>query len=94
MQFPILLQRSSIFTKLIILHRHDDKIYHCGVEVTLNHIRNFYCIVKSIKAAKSILKKCFVCNVIQKKAAIPEETPTFPPFRTQFSYCFEIVGLN
>ena len=30
-RFPALLQRSSNFTKLIILHHHD-KVYHCGVE--------------------------------------------------------------
>ena len=40
MQFFILLQRSSNFTKLITLHHHD-KVYHCGIEATLNHIRNF-----------------------------------------------------
>ena len=44
-RFPALLQRSSKFTKLIILHHHD-KVYHCGVEAKLNHIRNFYWIVK------------------------------------------------
>ena len=41
MRYPILLQIWSNFTKLIILHHHD-KVYHCGVEATLNHIRNFY----------------------------------------------------
>ena len=30
-RFPALLQRSSNFTKLIILHHHD-KVCHCGVE--------------------------------------------------------------
>ena len=34
MRFPILLQRLSNFTKLIILHHHD-KVYHCGVELKL-----------------------------------------------------------
>ena len=41
-----------------------------------------------------ILRKCFICNVIQKKAAISEDTPTLPPFRIKFSYCFENVGLD
>ena len=45
MRYPILLQIWSNFTKLIILHHHD-KLYHCGVEATLNHIRNFYWISK------------------------------------------------
>ena len=31
---------------------------------------------------------------MQKEAAIPEVTPTLPPFRIQFSYCFENVGLD
>ena len=41
-----------------------------------------------------MLRKCFICNVIQKKAALPEDTPALPPFRIQFSYCFENVGLD
>ena len=61
------------------------------VEATLNHIRTFYWIAKGRKTVKSILKTFFIFNVIQKKAAIPEDTPTLPPFRIQFSYCFENV---
>ena len=41
-----------------------------------------------------MLRKFFICNVIQKKAAIPENTPALPPFRIQFSSCFENVGLD
>ena len=92
-RFPILLQRSSNFTKLIILHHHD-KVYHYGVQATLNHIRNFYWIAKARKTVGSILRKCFICNVIQKKAVIPEDKPTLPPFRIHFSYCFENVALD
>ena len=88
--FPTLLQRSSNFTML----RHHNKVYHCGVAATLNHIRNFYWIVKGRKTARLVLRKCLICNVIQKKVAIPEDTPAFPPFRIQFSYCFENVGLD
>ena len=92
-RFPALLQRSSNFTKLIILHNDNhDKVYHCGVEATLNHIRNFCWTVKGRKTVRSMLRKCFICNVIQKKVAIPEDTPALPPFRIQFSYCFENVG--
>ena len=78
---------------MIILHHHD-KVYYCGVEATLNHIRNFYWIVKGRKIVRSILRKCFICNLIQKKVAIPEDTPALPPFRIQISYCFENVGLD
>ena len=41
-----------------------------------------------------MLRKCFICNIIQKKTAIPEDTPVLPPFRIQFSYCFKNVGLD
>ena len=41
-----------------------------------------------------ILQKYFIYNVIQKKVAISEHTPALPPFRIQFSYCFENVGLD
>ena len=69
-RFPILLQRPSNFTKLIILHHHD-KVYHCRVDATSNYIRNFYWIVKGRKTVKLILRKRFICNFIQKKVAFP-----------------------
>ena len=92
-RFPALLQRSSNVIKLIILNYHD-KVYHCRDEAKLNHIRSFYWIVKGRKTVRSMLRKCFICNVIQKKVAIWEDTPALPPFRIQFSYCFENVGLD
>lgn len=36
-----------------------------------------------------ILQKYFICNVIQKKVAFSENTPTLLPFTIQFSCCFE-----
>ena len=90
-RFRALLQRSSNFTKLIFLHHHD-KVYHCGI---LNHIRNFYWVVKGRKTVRSLLwRKCFFCNLIQKKVAISKDTLALPSFRIQFSYCFENVGLD
>ena len=65
-RFPALLQRSPNFTKLIILHNHD-KVYHCGVEATLNNIRNFYWIVKGRKTVRSMLRKCFIYAVLFKR---------------------------
>ena len=59
----------------------------------LNHITNFYWIIKGRKTVRSMLQKCFICNVSQEKVAILEDTPTLPPFRIQFS-CFENVGLD
>ena len=47
-----------------------------------------------MSTVKLTLRKCLICNVIQKKAAIPEDRPTLPTFRIQFSYCFEDVGLD
>ena len=65
-RFPALLQRSSNFTKLIILHHHD-KVYHCGVEATLNHIRNFHWIVIGRKTVISMLRSLFRKYVVQNK---------------------------
>ena len=88
MRFPILLQRSLNWSKYIILH-HD-----CVVEATLNHIRNFYWIVKGKKRLNRYYKNVFMCKAIQKKAAIPKDTPTLPPVRIQFNYCYENVDLE
>ena len=43
---------------------------------------------------RSVLRKCFFCNLIQKKVAIPENTPALSSFRIQFSHCFEHLGLD
>ena len=75
---------------MIILH-HQDKVYHCGI---LNHIRNIYWIVKGRKTVRFLLRKCFICKLIQKKVVISEDTLALPTFRIKFSYCFESVGLD
>ena len=93
MRYPILLRNSSYFTKLIILHFHQE-IYHCGVESTLNRIRNFYWIIKGRQTVKIILRNCVICKIIQKKPPLKEETPALPLFRVKLNYCFENVGLD
>ena len=70
MRFPILLQRSSNFTKLIILHYHD-KVYHCGVEATLKPYQNFLLDCQRQKNGKINIKKKFYMQCYLKESGNP-----------------------
>ena len=59
---PLLLRNNSYFTKLIVLDSHE-KVFHSGVDITLNFIRATYWIIKGRQTTKSILRKCVTCKL-------------------------------
>ena len=85
-KFPLLLRNESLFTNLII--------FHGGVEITFCKIREKYWIVRGRQNVRKILKKCYVCNIVQEKTLKPVETPTLPWYRVSCNHAFENVGLD
>ena len=59
----LLLENNSYFTKLIILRLHK-KVFQSGLEGTLSNVRIKYWIRKGRKTTKTVLKNCFVCNLV------------------------------
>lgn len=65
---PIILPSHHHFTKLIILHHHE-KLFHVGVQTTLNCIREEFWPILARSRVKGILHKCVKCNKASPKTS-------------------------
>ena len=103
---PLLLRSNSYFTKLIILRSHE-KVFHSGLEATLSNVRMRYWITKGRQTVKTVLKNCFICNLVKGKFLVPPKIPKFkgkfivppkipnlPNFRVNCSFAFESVSVS
>ena len=70
---PLLLCNNSYFTKLIVLDSHE-KVFHNGVDTTLNFIRATYLIIKERQTVKSILKERVTCKLVHEETYSSEGT--------------------
>ena len=60
---PLLLRSKSYLTKLVVPDSHE-KVFHNGVDITLNFIRVTNWIIKGRQTAKSILRKRVTCKLL------------------------------
>ena len=58
---PIILPQSSKLTALVIDDHHRNKVAHCGMNATLNSVRQQYWVENGRTATRSVLKKCLFC---------------------------------
>ena len=56
-------------------------------------IQNFW-IRTRWQSVKKVLKKCFICNYIQKHPSNPTEVVALPSFRVSCEHAFENVGVD
>ena len=71
---PILLNKNSFVTKLIILNAHES-VCHSSITSTLNFIRSKFFIVNGRQTLKKVLKKCFICKYVHGKILLGPATP-------------------
>ena len=86
----LLLRSNSYFAKLIILRSHE-KVFLIGLEASLSNVRMKYWIIKGRQTVKTVLKNCFMCNLVMGKFNVPPKTPSLPNFRVNCSFAFESV---
>ena len=77
---PILLNKDTYVTKLIILNAHES-VCHSGVTSMLNFICSKLWIGKGRQTVKKILKKCFICKYVNGKTLLGPATPCGCGFR-------------
>ena len=53
-----------------------------------------YWIIKGRYTIKTVLKNCFMCNLVKGKFIVPPKTPSLPNFRVNCSFAFESVGVD
>ena len=90
---PILLHADSYFTTLVMNYYHEEN-YRNGVNSTLNLVRQNFWIRTGRQRFKKVLKKCFICNYIQKHPLNPTEVAALPSFRVSCEHAFENVGVD
>ena len=66
-------------------------MFHSGLEATLSNVRMKYWIIRGRQTAKTVLKNCFMCNLVKGKFIVPPKTPGLPSFRVNCSFAFENV---
>ena len=69
-------------------------MHHCGVESTLNKLRQIYWMIKGRQTVKKVLSKCIICKIVQGKTLLPPSTAKLPEYRLYFEYPVEDVGLD
>ena len=90
---PLLLRSNSYFTKLSILRSHK-KVFHSELEATLSNVSMRYWITKGTQTVKTVLKNCFICNLVKGKFIVPPKTLSLPNFRVNCSFAFKAVGVD
>ena len=51
-------------------------------------------ITKERQPLKTVLRNCFMCNLVKGKFIVSPKTPCLPNFRINCSYAFESVGVD
>ena len=92
-RYPLIIHPNSHFTGLIIRDSHE-RVFHQGVEATLNTIRARFWIPKARRSIKSVLRKCVSCRRYQGKPLKSPPTPDLPEFRYIASRAFEHIGFD
>ena len=64
--FPILLDRESRLTEILILETHEN-MNHAGVYSVLSELRHNYWITRSFSSVKRYIKKCIVCRRFNRR---------------------------
>ena len=89
----LLLRSHSHFTNLVIRDEHK-KVFHNGINSTLNFLTNKYCLIRGRPSIKSLLRKCVSCKYINTKIVTPPATLPLPKFRLNYSFRYQNIGLG
>ena len=89
----LLLRSHSHFTNLVIRDEHK-KVFHNGINSTLNFLTNKYCLIRGRPSTKSLLRKCVSCKYINTKIVTPPATLPLPKFRLNYSFRYQNIGLG
>ena len=92
-KFPILLDRNSLFTKLLVLDFHV-RLLHAGSQQMLLLIRETYWIPKVRKLVLSVIKFCVRCQKVLKPTFENVIMPDLPEFRLEEAPPFTHVGVD
>ena len=92
-KYPVLLNRNSYFTKLVILNAHIE-VKHMRLKATLNQVRSQYWISKGKQTVRSTIKSCVLCKYVNAKPIFGPPPPDLPIFRVSYEFAFTNVEID
>ena len=92
-KYPVLLDRDSCFTKLVVLNAHK-KVKHMRTNATLNEVRSQYWICRGGQVVNRIIRPCVLCKYIHGKVLQGPPPPDFPSYRLASEFAFTKIGLD
>ena len=92
-KFPLLLPKTSHFTKLIVLDTYR-RVLHNGVRETLAELRQTYWIPQGRQAIKKIFRSCVLCRKVEGRPYRPTVSPPLPLSRTTEGQAFQVMGVD
>ena len=88
---PILLNRRSYFTNLVILDAHSN-VKHMRLKATLNEVRFWIC--KGQQTINTVIKGCYLCKYVNGKVIIGPPPPDLPEYRLCYEFAFTNIGID
>ena len=92
-KYPILLNRDSYLTELIILKCHLF-VLHSGVKDTLNELRSNYWVTRERQTVKSVIRKCLKCIRQSSRPFDVLPAAPLPRFRVDIDFPYSHTGDN
>ena len=92
-KFPILLEKDSYLTDLIILDCHK-KVKHSKVKDTLNELRSTFWVPQGRRTVYRVLRSCTICNKFHSKAFEKMSTAPLPKFRVETTSPYTACGID
>ena len=89
----LLLRIRLHFTNIVIRDSHE-KVFHYGINGTLNFLRNNYWLIRGRQSIKSLLRQCVICKYINTKTDTPPATAALLKFSLDYSFPYQIIGLD
>ena len=90
---PVLLNRESWFTTLVIRNAHH-KVKHMRMKSTLNEVRSRFWVCSGKLTVKSEIKGCIICKYITGKPLIGPAPPDLPDYRVSYEFAWQNIGID
>ena len=90
---PILLNRDSHLTKLIIGRSHVQR-FHSGLKDTLNHLRQKYWVPRERRTVKGVIEGCVICLKQNSRPFRSLPAPPLPHYRINIDFPFSCTGID
>ena len=90
---PMLLDRGSYFTKLVILDAHEN-VKHLRMKSTLNELRKRFWITSGRRTVSTTIKDCVTCTGVIGTSTVGPAPPDLPDYRISYEFAFSNIGID